>query len=138
MKITVDEVLSLSHQYAVLTEKMISLLHQEFNSKDLLLDMKKGLFPKRGILTNGYEYFFHGRGCCIESEHFEVDFDFELGTKNDVIRGFDAWRLQIFANSSATWKTKNFDLEEIKKCLEQAHQQGKLLKTGETFYAFPK
>ena len=82
--------------------------------------------PQRGILDEqqSISYSFHGIGCCVEFGTVVVDFDFGPNGRSD---GFDAWRLQLFAESMPQYR-QFANLDYIQSHLTDLYDRGVIRK----------
>lgn len=86
-----DFIEELIESYVECVHSMVVLLKVELNCDDLLKGVKSEKFPRQGEIgvSERLSYRFHGIGCRVIGNGFEVDFDF---VPSGVI-GFDTWRL---------------------------------------------
>lgn len=83
--------------------------------------LKTGI-PQKGLLDGDIEYIKHGVGCTVYLADGKVDFDFG---KRGEIKGFDIWRLSIFANErSSTYGFESQD--DLERLFETAVSDGDL------------
>ena len=68
----------------------------DINDETILRARRRNIIPKEGILSDGYEFSFHGGGCYFKFDGGSIDVDFG---PNDRCDGFDAQRLYEFLKS---------------------------------------
>lgn len=78
--------------------------------------------PRRGTLPSGRTYSFHGIGCLFELQDVVVDMDFGPDGRID---GFDAWRLNLFAESR---DQPEWTLDALGNALAELLRDGKVVR----------
>lgn len=79
--------------------------------------------PRSGTLPSGRTYFFHGIGCRFRKEGQTTDMDFGPEGRID---GFDAWRLNSFAQSNGL---SDCSIERIQTALDGLLKAGAIVKS---------
>ena len=86
--------------------------------------------PQKGLLDGDIEYMKHGAGCTVYLPDGEVDFDF--GTRGE-IKGFDMWRLSIFANDELS--KYGFESQDVlERHFETAVSQGYVVRSDDSLF----
>ncbi|HWE93874.1 MAG TPA: hypothetical protein VG269_07930 [Tepidisphaeraceae bacterium] len=84
-------------EYQAAARSAVVALREVSHSSDLIRDWRSGRLKASGTLQQPRgQYRFHGVGCRFEIGGRTVDVDFGPAGRYD---GFDAWRLQQFAES---------------------------------------
>ncbi len=72
--------------------------------------------PEKGRFNNSeWSYAFHGSGCFISSQEYDVDFEFD---KHCNVGGFDVWRLWSFLEDNEELYSSFTDFKD-RKYLEE-------------------
>ena len=72
--------------------------------------------PQKGNFNNSeWSYAFHGSGCFISSQEYDVDFEFD---KHCNVGGFDVWRLWSFVEDNEELYSSFTDFKD-RKYLEE-------------------
>jgi len=96
-----SEIIQLISDYQRAAKSTVTGLKLQTKSKNLLADCHSGKIPRRGTLLQPRGKFqFHGVGCRFEVNKRIVEVDFGPQNRFD---GFDAWRLQQYAESAFEW-----------------------------------
>jgi hypothetical protein len=110
-------VLQLIANYQGSARATVAELQNIARTNDLLSARRRGKLPRTGRLPEpGGRYSFHGVGCRFEVAKRVIDVDFGPDGRHD---GFDAWRLEKFADSAFEWSQLSArDIESGLKHLE--------------------
>jgi hypothetical protein len=109
-------------EYIRAADTAVQELRAAYSSADLLKSRRNGLIPKCGLLRDGTAFSFHGVGCRFETDVGIVDVDF--GPEGRV-GGFDAWRLQRFAESHPDYRA--LSLEDLERAIKELRCSGKVV-----------
>lgn len=86
--------------------------------------------PQRGALDGNIEYVKHGAGCTVYLPDGTIDFDFG---KHGEIKGFDTWRLSVFANGKLS--TYGFEsTDDLDRHFEKAVAEGHLVGSHDSLF----
>ena len=117
------DVLALIHDFLSRARALDAQARQEFGLTDsLLAAVHSRVIPQIGFLSDGTEYYKHGRGVRFEKRGLLVDFDYSDGM---TINTVGAWGLRDFAETSSRYPT--FSEDEIKAVCEELVREGILV-----------
>ena len=91
--------------YKEATRELAARLRRELGTSSLLRDIRLGIVPRTGRLSNGTEFQFHGRGVLCRTSGAEVDFDLDFS--GEPLSRIDPWKLATFVKSrhpEARWE----------------------------------
>ena len=81
-----------------------------------LTEWKERKIPQEGTFNDSkWSYAFHGSGCCIANQKYEVDFEFDMYCE---VGGFDVWRLWSFVEDNEELCSAYIDFKD-RKYLDQ-------------------
>jgi hypothetical protein len=131
-----SEIIQLIADYQRAVKIAVTAMKKQFKSAQLLRDCRAGKFARRGALENPKgRYQFHGGGCRVEISKRVIDFDFGPDGRTD---GFDAWRLNQYAQSAFEWG--QFEMKQIEMGLAELTSAGLIhnpgLAPGTSLYYF--
>lgn len=107
----------LIHDYLEAAQSSIEIMKRYFGVDHLLQAVGQGMIKARGVIQNEAKltFSFHGYGCAVTTNNYEVDFDFDA---NGGCTTFDAWRLMLFAQS----QPGRYGGLDNRECIEQEFQ----------------
>lgn len=95
MNLTVNKLI---RDYLNAAEYSIQVMRRHFGVEHLLQSVGQRSIPASGRIEGEgvLEFRFHGFGCAVTTDAYEVDFDFDADSN---CTSFDSWRLMLFAQS---------------------------------------
>ncbi|NNC16733.1 hypothetical protein HJC22_13505 [Corallococcus exiguus] len=93
-------IVALIEQYLASARSFAERLCRAFGQEDLLSGRRSKVIPRKGVVSGGLEFDFHGIGCRFSEGTSRVDVDF---TPEGKVSGFDAWRLHEFSAENASF-----------------------------------
>lgn len=130
MKKVGEDCLELICDYLKCVEEAMRLLRVYYGDVDFLKKVVKNKIPREFDLEER-EFFFHGKGCRVTTQFYEVDFDF-LG--KGAYGVFDSWRLRKFSNFFNNKYSRLGNLEEQLSQLQECGLVEKVVGSEDTFF----
>ncbi|RKZ80854.1 MAG: hypothetical protein DRR19_22985 [Candidatus Parabeggiatoa sp. nov. 1] len=75
----------------------VERFQQKFGISNVLQAYRQKIIPKSGWLSENLKYDFHGVGCFLIYEHYDINFDFGPNGRCD---GFDEWRIYDYLSQN--------------------------------------
>ena len=127
-----EEFLSELRNFTLKVEMVKKLFSEKTGYKNPIKAWRDGKIAQSGFLSNNVKYHFHGIGCAVVFNDYEIDFDMHCEEK--IV--FDGWRIQQFLSSQRKGGYKDVTLIETEKMLVQLWVDGKLgrMKTSSDQY----
>lgn len=119
----------LIRDYLNAAQNSIQIMRHHFGVEHLLRAVGDGLFASQGEIHNetSLKFSFHGYGCAVTTNNYEVDFDFDA---NGNCTTFDAWRLMLFAQSQPGHYGVLEDRDRTEHELQDLEKKGVVAKAG--------
>jgi len=108
-----EKLLELIADYQSMVNKGVTELQKTYSTTEILKGWHQKKIPKSGILPSGIEFDFHGIGCILTIDGFDVNFDYGPNNRFD---GFDLWRLSCFVNEKKNTYSEYFSNKNLLKC----------------------
>ena len=119
-------VLRLISDYIACAEYMCHVLRDDYLlSESLLRARRTNVIPKKGKLSEGGHFDFHGGGCFFKFDSGSIDIDFG---PNDRCDGFDYYRLHDFLIDTKKYNYKELHYGDVlKKEFDKLILEGKIV-----------
>jgi radical SAM superfamily enzyme YgiQ (UPF0313 family) len=123
-----EDALRLIRDYQEAVAKAVVQLLKDLGEERFLHGSPGHAYPRKGRLSNGSEYSFHGKGCLVTlCDETNVDWDFGPGGRTD---GFDNWRLWRFAKQFPTRYPNFQERDAVTRALEELTEDSLICPSG--------
>ncbi len=123
-----EGILKLIQDYLDAVSMAMGMLLAHIGEDRLMQGSPGHAYPRQGALSDGWEYSFHGIGCCVISEEdISIDWDF---SPDGQACGFDAWRLWCYSKQFQDRYPRLQEREVIEEKLQPLLDEGVIGPSG--------